>query len=97
MIKTKTQAIHIKADGSIAEVNPVNGKDFKYEELRGFVGGVIEQVQFPDGRIITLHEEGKLEGQPVYVAATRIFREAFPSTQDFIVGDVLICDGRQIK
>src|SRR6266700_1117852 len=51
-------------DGRHEEVSPVNGKDFKSDELHNIVGGYIEIIPTLDGRIMVLNEEGKLLGLP---------------------------------
>ena len=85
-----------KAHGEVIEIEPRNGKDFQLEELQAIVSGYIEIINLADGRLIVLNEEGKLNGLAINWNATKIYRESF-YTDDFIVGDVLICNDDQIK
>lgn len=81
----------IKPDGSEKTVIPSNGKDFKLEELKKFVGGWIEIIRLNNEQIMVINEEGKLEELPVNMVATKLFQQIFSGTSDFIVGTVLIC------
>lgn len=84
----------IKTDGTETPVSPKNGTDFSLEELQGFVGGPIEIVRLPGTNdIMVLHEEGKLEGQPVNAKATRLYN----NPNDCIVGNVLICPSEMVQ
>lgn len=90
----KTTARVIKADGTETPVTPKNGTDFELDELQGFVGGPIEIVHVPrTSDIIVLHEEGKLEGQPINQKATILYANPF----DVVVGDVLVCPSSMVK
>jgi len=60
------------ANGETKEVQPANGTDFKLNEVRDIVEGYIEVVNLPDGRIMLINEEGKLEGLPLNEAATKL-------------------------
>lgn len=84
----------ITSDGVETPVSPKNGTDFSLEELQGFVGGPIEIVPVPGTNdIIVLHEEGKLEGQPMNEKATRLYANPY----DCIVGNVLVCPSSMVK
>ena len=80
----------IKADGQTYEKQPKNGRDFKLEELKAIVNGYIEIVYLRDGRLMVVNEEGLLERLPYNAAASILACET-------IVGDVLVCDRKQIK
>lgn len=84
-----------KADGSMVEVEPKNGKDFGLKEMQAIVGGYIEIIDLLDGTFMVLNEEGKLIGLPYNNMATIMFRKAH-HTFDYVVGDVLVCDKSQI-
>ena len=45
-------------DGTSKEVHPANGDHFEIEELVQIVEGPIQMIPLPDGRIMTLNEEG---------------------------------------
>ena len=59
----------IKTDGTVTTVEPRNGKSFCLEELQHAVGGYIEAVYLPDGKVMIVNEEGKLDGLPQNIAA----------------------------
>jgi hypothetical protein len=78
------------------EVRPANGTDFKLAEAQALVGGLIEVFPLNDGRIMVCNEEGKLEHLPVNVEATILFRRTYGPV-DTIVGDVIVCQGRELR
>lgn len=95
-LKLNLMATIYKAHGEVIEIEPKNGTDFSLSELQAIVSGYIEIISLADGRLIVLNEEGKLHGLAINWNATKIYRESF-YTDDFIVGDVLICNDDQIK
>lgn len=80
----------IKTNGEIYRVDPKNGKDFQLKELQEIVGGYIECVYMNDKIQMVVNEEGKILGLPINVAASSLVGQC-------IVGDVLVCERRQIK
>jgi len=85
-----------KADGTVLSVQPKKGKYFSLAELQGIVNGYIEIIPVKKGMVCVLNEEGKLNGLPINTKATEICSPyLFPD--DYIVGDVLICDYKLIK
>jgi hypothetical protein len=85
-----------KANGNIEQVNYPQ-PDVTLKFLQNIVGGYIQIIHFPDGNAMVMNEEGKLDGLPENVKATKLFREAFPGTEDFVVGDVLLTEAKYIK
>jgi len=79
----------IKTTGEIIETEPSNGTDFSLTELQAVVGGFIEVVHLPDGRLMIVNDEGKLNGLPVNPKASELY-------PDIIVGDVLVCEHYEI-
>ena len=73
-----------------------NGSDFRLEEMQRMVGGIIEIVYFDDNTVMVINEEGKLLGLPLNMDATAIFRAHYPDSDDYIVGDALVCSDEQI-
>src|SRR6266480_854956 len=51
-------ALILYPDGTSKEVHPANGDHFEIEELMQIVEGTIQLIPLPDGRIMTLNEEG---------------------------------------
>lgn len=80
-----------KTDGKAIEIEPKNGNDFQLEELKSVVGGFIEIVHLRDGRLMVVNEEGRLIGLRYNRMATLLYGH------DIIVGDVLVCEKKQIK
>jgi hypothetical protein len=86
----------IKTSGAVIETKPKNGTDFQLDELQSIVGGYIEVVSLRDGRLIVCDEEGKLKGKERNNKATDILHSVF-NNNDFMVGDVLVCNENEIK
>lgn len=85
----------LHTDGSQTEVFPTNGSDFNLKECQAVVGGYIEIINLSDGRIMVIHEEGKLEDLPLNYEATKLFlddRDGY----DEIVGDALVCASHEL-
>lgn len=83
-------AAFIKTNGEITNVTPKNGTDYKYEELKEFVGGYIEIVPINDHEIMVVNEEGKLNNLPVNYIASLLYK------YDAICGNVLVCDDSEV-
>jgi hypothetical protein len=87
----------IKANGETSKVLPGNGKVFTLQELQSFVGGYIE-FRHINGEIMVMNEEGKLMGLPNNDEATNVLMELKAiASDDYVVGDVLICLKKEIK
>ena len=67
-------AVLIKVDGTERKVQPRDGAQFSYEELRGFVGGGIGTVSLRDRRIMYVNDDGIGLGLPVNLKACKIAR-----------------------
>lgn len=88
----------LKANCDVVEVTPKNGRDFQLDELKRFVGGFIEIVRINDKQIMVVNEEGKLNGLPYNSLATEALILAYQGrVDDYIVGDVLLCDNDMVK
>lgn len=92
-------AIIIKTTGETIEVKPKNGTDFQLEELQEVVGGYIQILPiYRTGKVMVVNEEGRLEHLPWNGKATTYAKQnnaIFPN--DYIVGNVLVCEQKQIK
>ena len=88
----------IKTTGEVIEVSPKNGTDFKLREMQNIVKhGThrhIEIVYLPNNKLMVCNEEGKLIGAPLNHKATDIIRCWY---NDYVCGDVLVCDENEIK
>ena len=87
----------IKTNGTRYPVQPANGTHFTLGELQTIVGGCIELVELDGDTTMVVNEEGKLEDLPLNLEATGMFRSHYPDSDDFIVGDVLVCNNNQIR
>lgn len=92
----KAQGMWIKTNGETIIVEPKNGTDFKYEELREFVNGSIETVFLKNNEIMIVNEEGKLNQLDINADATNIYIQSY-GLNDFIVGNVLLTKIKNIK
>ena len=81
----------IRADGSVEEVEMPKKDGLSF--MQQVVGGYIEIVRIPDGRLMVLNEEGKLLRLPLNVKATALYN----NLNDVIVGDVLVGTRKEIK
>lgn len=84
-----------RTNGDVENVEPKNGTDFQLEELSAIVGGYIECLNFTDGSLLVCNEEGKLMNLPYNERATDLVRKN--GYNDYIVGDVLICNTGEVK
>lgn len=88
----------LKANCDVVDVTPKNGRDFQLDELKRFVGGFIEIVRINDKQIMVVNEEGKLNGLPYNSLATEALILAYQGrVDDYIVGDVLLCDNDMVR
>ena len=77
----------VRADGS-QEIIWIEPGRKALSAMQNFVGGLVEIVKCPVGRLMILNEEGKIECLPLNPMATAIYG----SLVDYIVGDVLLVD-----
>ena len=67
-----------------------------YKEVSKFVGGMVECVQFPNGDLLLLNEEGKIFNLPLNPEATALWRATFDNDnyitgrKDFVVGPAML-------
>ena len=85
-----------KANGEVIETSPKNGTYYTLEELKEIVGGYIEIVRLNKNEIMVVNEDGKLNNLPYNKKATGLLRLR-TNTDDFIVGDALVCDKDRIR
>lgn len=78
-------------EGEIKKVEPANGNYFTLEELQTLVGGYFEIVRTPNPKTIAVvDDEGMIKRKPANMrASAKVGR--------LLVGDVLMCDRRQVQ
>ena len=75
----------------------------QYKEVSRFVGGMVECVQFPNGDLLLLNEEGKLTGLPLNPEATTLWSATFTKDKyafgydDFVVGPAILIKKKALK
>ncbi|MFL5659890.1 MAG: DUF3846 domain-containing protein [Ktedonobacteraceae bacterium] len=87
----------LKADGAWFTVEPADGKEYTLREVQEIVGGYIEVLRFTEYHWLVLDEEGKLKNLPYNPIATLMCHilECIDKN-DWIVGDVLVCQRSHI-
>ena len=74
-----------------------------YKEVSKFVGGMVECVQFPNGDLLLLNEEGKLINLPLNEEATKLWKDTFDNDNyitgrnDFVVGNAILIKKDALK
>jgi hypothetical protein len=78
-------------DGIEITVVPENGKNFTLKEMQMVVGGTIDILPTPSGtEEIVINDNGKLDGLPENVAASRWWQHQYPIAEFPINNDGLI-------
>ena len=67
----------INTDASEFKIIENKKDEPQYKEVSKFVGGMVECVQFPNGDLLLLNEEGKLMQLPLNPEATALWRATF--------------------
>ena len=92
--KTKKNTLSIDANEFVIIDNVKN--EPQYKAVSDFVGGMVEAINFPNGDLLLLNEEGKLMQLPVNKEATKIWRETFTADKylwghdDVVVGPAIL-------
>lgn len=86
----------LKVDGVKEQVQPNNQKFFQLEELQKLVDGYIEIIQVGE-QYMVLNDEGKFS-KKLNLCATVLAKEKKAiDLFDYIAGDVLICNNKEIN
>lgn len=82
--------------GTLEEVEPKNGRDFKLEELLQMLGCErIDIVRLGNGRIIVIDDEGKFtKGVNPWATAVAI---QILYEGDYIAGTALVCNDEEVR
>lgn len=93
-----------KADGTIEEVAPKDGKSFFAEQLNELVGGTFQMITLPvDKTVFICHDEGAIIGLPANLKAFDVWKKNFPIDEypdnnvDMVFGDILISDRHLVE
>ena len=74
-----------------------------YKQVSKFVGGMVECVQFSNGDLLLLNEEGKIFNLPLNPEATALWRATFTKDKyaygydDFVVGPAILIKAKALK
>lgn len=88
----------VRADGTEQEITPANGRDFQCEELYQLLDtDTIGVVYLENGDLMLLDDNGKCQEpeKPRNDLATVIADNI--GSDDYIVGDVVVCDNSQLR
>jgi hypothetical protein len=66
----------------------------RLKTMQSIVGGYLEHAALPHGKSMLLNEEEKLLGFQPNVRATEIVQGTI---DDFIIGNVIICDTKELQ
>ena len=93
---TKTEKINTTAEEFKMITDKKDEPDYK--AVSKFVGGMVEVVQFPNGDLLLLNEEGKLMGLPLNPEATLLWKMTFDN-DNYVTGrkDVVVGPAIYIK
>ena len=87
----------IKVDGTVQDVLPQNGTDYKLDELKKFVDGYIEIVNLSDGCIMVVNENGAFTKKPNTLATITALIYHAIRPNEIIFGDALVCKSSEVK
>ncbi len=85
------KAITITTDNIISLIDVKENGYKLYELIRKVIGGYMEHVyppMLPEGYVMTVNEQGKLNGLPVNPIASFLYKSFLHG--DYIIGDVII-------
>ena len=80
-----------KPNGEVEKIFPIEDT-FTLEQLQTWVDGLVKQTHLPvDKCMMITNSEGKDEKLPYNKFATKIFLKNYPESEDYIVGNAIIC------
>jgi hypothetical protein len=91
-----TKMVMIPTDGPVWVSDILTNSMDSWALFQNVVGGLVEHVglRLGDGNVsMYLNEEGKYLDKPVNKRATALFYESYPTTNDYIVGNVMLTAG----
>ncbi len=78
-------------------IAPDLGATFSLESLQGLVGGYVEALTLPDGRLLIINEDGKGLNYARNERATELGRLAGIARDDYIVGPAVVIYSEQFE
>lgn len=87
--------IVLTAKGKYYSREPKNRHVFTAEELNEIVEGYFEVISLDDITYMVVNEDGKRKGLHRNEQATTLLSER--RIQDYVVGDVIVCDKSQLN
>ena len=93
-----TDKIKVNTDANEFKIVSDVKDEPQYKEVSKFVGGMVETIQFPNGDLLLVNEEGKLMQLPLNPEATALWRATFDN-DNFITGrkDIVVGPAILIK
>jgi hypothetical protein len=97
------EKIKVNTDASEFKIITDKKDEPRYKEVSKFVGGMVECVQFPNGDLLLLNEEGKLLNLPLNPEATALWRSTFTAdkyafgSDDFVVGPAILIKAKALS
>jgi hypothetical protein len=85
----RTMALLLLPSGESRQITSAQGKAFSVDELQHLVGGWIEMVKLPDGRLMCVNEDGKVRNLAYNQQATKLARPRL-RPGDYIVGAAVV-------
>ena len=93
-MENKVSALIFKTNGEMVDVEY---KDpIKLEEMQEAVGGYIEAIFIPGGKVMLVNEDGKWKGLEPNLNATAYLKTSM-NFDDVIVGDALLLELKDFK
>ena len=91
----KVEALIFKTTGEMVDVQY---KDpIKLDEMQEAVGGFIEPIYIPGGKVMLVNEDGKWQGLEPNLNATAYLKSSMDYFNDVIVGDALLLEQKDFK
>ena len=87
----------IKTDGSEHQVRPDNGRQFELWELAELLGGYANILNLHDGRVMVINPYNDMKFNVNFQATEIAVDAGVLPNGDILVGDVLICDEKEVE
>ena len=82
----------LSTDGMVTEINPVNGSDFRIDELRKALDvRVVQIVHIKNGMVLAIDDEGKYNG-----SKPNAFASLLVGGNSTIYGNAVYCKSSQV-